>query len=121
MADFSPVELLELFQRAQNQFTDRVDAVWCYTPDFCPTAQNWEQLTVDGQGLSAYSAATGGPSPLPYDPSHVYRVYVQADADYRRTPRDVGQIYVRSRTSDTMIPAAQLVAMVAGGANGEPG
>jgi uncharacterized protein (TIGR03086 family) len=27
MADFSPVELLELFQRAQAQFTDRVDAV----------------------------------------------------------------------------------------------
>jgi uncharacterized protein (TIGR03086 family) len=27
MAEISPVELLELFQRAQNQFTDRVDAV----------------------------------------------------------------------------------------------
>src|SRR5689334_24338217 len=27
MSDFSPVELLELFQRAQNHFTDRVDAV----------------------------------------------------------------------------------------------
>jgi uncharacterized protein (TIGR03086 family) len=27
MADISPVELLELFQRAQAQFTDRVDAV----------------------------------------------------------------------------------------------
>lgn len=27
MSDFSPVELLELFQRAQNEFTDRVDAV----------------------------------------------------------------------------------------------
>ena len=27
MSDFSPVELLELFQRAQNQCTDRVDAV----------------------------------------------------------------------------------------------
>ena len=27
MADFSPVELLELFQRAQATFTDRVDAV----------------------------------------------------------------------------------------------
>jgi uncharacterized protein (TIGR03086 family) len=27
MADFSPVGLLELFQRAQAQFTDRVDAV----------------------------------------------------------------------------------------------
>jgi uncharacterized protein (TIGR03086 family) len=27
MADFSPTELLELFQRAQAQFTDRVDAI----------------------------------------------------------------------------------------------
>ncbi|NEK57288.1 TIGR03086 family protein [Geodermatophilus sabuli] len=27
MADFSPVELLELFQRAQASFTDRVDAI----------------------------------------------------------------------------------------------
>jgi len=27
MSDFSPPELLELFQRAQNEFTDRVDAV----------------------------------------------------------------------------------------------
>jgi hypothetical protein len=27
MADFSSVELLELFQRAQASFTDRVDAV----------------------------------------------------------------------------------------------
>lgn len=27
MADFSPLQLLELFQRAQAQFTDRVDAV----------------------------------------------------------------------------------------------
>jgi uncharacterized protein (TIGR03086 family) len=27
MSDFSPTELLELFQRAQNEFTDRVDAV----------------------------------------------------------------------------------------------
>jgi hypothetical protein len=56
--------------------TDRIDAVWCYTVEFCPTAQAWDQLQVDGQGLSAYSAANGGPSPLPYDPSHVYRVYV---------------------------------------------
>jgi hypothetical protein len=57
--------------------TDRVDAVWCYTVDFCATPQHWDQLQVDGQGLSAYSAAAGGPTPLPYDPSHVYRVYVQ--------------------------------------------
>ncbi|MGY2076776.1 TIGR03086 family metal-binding protein [Blastococcus sp. SYSU DS0828] len=39
MADFSPVELLELFQRAQNQFTDRVDAV---APD------QWEGESLPG-------------------------------------------------------------------------
>jgi uncharacterized protein (TIGR03086 family) len=39
MADFSHVELLELFQRAQNQFTDRVDAV---APD------QWEDESLPG-------------------------------------------------------------------------
>lgn len=39
MADFSPVELLELFQRAQAAFTDRVDAV---DPD------QWENEALPG-------------------------------------------------------------------------
>jgi uncharacterized protein (TIGR03086 family) len=39
MADFSPTELLELFQRAQAQFTDRVDAV---APD------QWEEEALPG-------------------------------------------------------------------------
>jgi uncharacterized protein (TIGR03086 family) len=39
MAAFSPVELLELFQRAQAQFTDRVDAV---APD------QWEDESLPG-------------------------------------------------------------------------
>ena len=39
MADFSPVELLELFQRAQAQFSDRVDAV---EPD------QWEDESLPG-------------------------------------------------------------------------
>lgn len=39
MADFSPVELLELFQRAQAAFTDRVDAV---DPD------QWEDEALPG-------------------------------------------------------------------------
>jgi uncharacterized protein (TIGR03086 family) len=39
MAEISPVELLELFQRAQAQFTDRVDAV---APD------QWEDESLPG-------------------------------------------------------------------------
>jgi hydrophobic/amphiphilic exporter-1 (mainly G- bacteria), HAE1 family len=39
----------------------------------------------------------------------LYRVYVQADADYRRKPSDIGAIYVRSQTTGTMIPLSTLV------------
>jgi HAE1 family hydrophobic/amphiphilic exporter-1 len=39
----------------------------------------------------------------------LYRVYVQADADYRRRPQDIGEIYVRSQTTSTMIPLSTLV------------
>ena len=39
----------------------------------------------------------------------LFRVYVQAEADYRRKPRDIGDIYVRSGTSGTMIPLSTLV------------
>jgi HAE1 family hydrophobic/amphiphilic exporter-1 len=39
----------------------------------------------------------------------LFRVYVQAEADYRRKPDDIGQIYVRSSTSGDMIPLGTLV------------
>jgi hydrophobe/amphiphile efflux-1 (HAE1) family protein len=39
----------------------------------------------------------------------LYRVYVQAEADYRRQPKDIGEIYVRSQTTNTMIPLSTLV------------
>jgi len=39
----------------------------------------------------------------------LYRVYVQAEADYRRKPEDIGDIYVRSQTTGTMIPLSTLV------------
>src|SRR3954451_16414432 len=39
----------------------------------------------------------------------LYRAYVQAEADYRRKPADIGDIYVRSQTTGTMIPLSTLV------------
>jgi HAE1 family hydrophobic/amphiphilic exporter-1 len=39
----------------------------------------------------------------------LFRVYVQADADYRRKPEDIGQIYVRSQSTGDMIPLSTLV------------
>jgi hydrophobic/amphiphilic exporter-1 (mainly G- bacteria), HAE1 family len=43
----------------------------------------------------------------------LYRVYVQADADYRRKPEDIGDIYVRSQSTETMIPLSTLVTITA--------
>ena len=39
----------------------------------------------------------------------LYRVFVQADADFRQKPEDIGQFYVRSRTTNAMIPLSALV------------
>ena len=38
-----------------------------------------------------------------------YRVTIQADAQYRSKPEDLGNIYVRSTTSNTMIPLKALI------------
>jgi HAE1 family hydrophobic/amphiphilic exporter-1 len=41
----------------------------------------------------------------------LFRVYVQADADFRRRPEDIGEIYVRSSTTGDMIPLDTLVSI----------
>ena len=45
----------------------------------------------------------------------LFRVYVQSEADYRRKPKDIGDIYVRSRTTNTMIPLSTLVTITSEG------
>jgi len=41
----------------------------------------------------------------------LYRVYVQAEAEARRSPEDIGKIHVRSATTGEMIPLATLVSV----------
>jgi HAE1 family hydrophobic/amphiphilic exporter-1 len=60
--------------------------------------------------FQAMSAAMGGTYVNDFNRfGRLYRVYVQADADYRRKPRDIGNVYVRSSTTKTMIPLSTLV------------
>jgi HAE1 family hydrophobic/amphiphilic exporter-1 len=60
--------------------------------------------------FQAMSAAMGGSYVNDFNRfGRLYRVYVQADADYRRKPTDIGDVYVRSKTTDTMIPLSTLV------------
>src|SRR5690349_15691852 len=60
--------------------------------------------------FQAMSAAMGGSYVNDFNRfGRLYRVYVQADADYRRKPTDIGDVYVRSKTTNTMIPLSTLV------------
>jgi len=60
--------------------------------------------------FQALSAVMGGSYVNDFNRfGRLFRVYVQADADYRRKPQDIGAIYVRSNTTKNMIPLSTLV------------
>jgi len=62
--------------------------------------------------FQALSAVMGGTYVNDFNRfGRLFRVYVQADADYRRAPKDIGDIYVRSNSSNAMIPLSTLVAI----------
>ena len=56
------------------------------------------------------SAALGGAFVNDFNRfGRLYRVYVQADAEARLKAADIGQIYVRSKTTNSMVPLSTLV------------
>jgi len=60
--------------------------------------------------FQAMSTAMGGTYVNDFNRfGRLYRVYVQADAAYRRKPSDIGDVYVRSKTTNTMVPLSTLV------------
>jgi HAE1 family hydrophobic/amphiphilic exporter-1 len=60
--------------------------------------------------FQAMSTAMGGTYVNDFNRfGRLYRVYVQAEADYRRKASDIGDVYVRSKTTNTMIPLSTLV------------
>ncbi len=60
--------------------------------------------------FQAMSAAMGGTYVNDFNRfGRLYRVYVQADAMARLKAEDIGKIYVRSKTTDQMIPLATLL------------
>ncbi len=62
------------------------------------------------EAFQALSAVLGGTYVNDFNRfGRLFRVYVQADADYRRKADDIGKIYVRSKTTDQMVPLSTLV------------
>src|SRR4029450_5155630 len=68
------------------------------------------------EAFQALSASLGGSYVNDFNRfGRLFRVYVQAEADFRRTPEDIGQIYVRSKTTNDMIPLGTLVTITSQG------
>ncbi len=60
--------------------------------------------------FQAMAAALGGAYVNDFNRfGRLYRVYVQAEADQRRVPEDIGEIYVRSQTTGDMVPLATVM------------
>lgn len=60
--------------------------------------------------FQAMSAVLGGTYVNDFNRfGRLYRVYVQADSDYRRKPENIGDIYVRSKSTGTMIPLSTMM------------
>ncbi|HEX5010049.1 MAG TPA: multidrug efflux RND transporter permease subunit [Planctomycetota bacterium] len=58
----------------------------------------------------AMSASLGGAYVNDFNRfGRLYRVYVQAEAAQRRVPSDIGQLYVRSSTTDNMVPLSTMI------------
>jgi len=62
------------------------------------------------EAFQALSASLGGSYVNDFNRfGRLFRVYVQAEAANRQKPEDIGEIYVRSKTTDTMIPLSTLM------------
>jgi hydrophobic/amphiphilic exporter-1 (mainly G- bacteria), HAE1 family len=62
------------------------------------------------EAFQALSASLGGSYVNDFNRfGRLFRVYVQAEASSRQKPEDIGEIYVRSKTTDTMIPLSTLM------------
>jgi hydrophobe/amphiphile efflux-1 (HAE1) family protein len=68
------------------------------------------------EAFQALSASLGGSYVNDFNRfGRLFRVYVQSEADYRRKPEDIGDIWVRSKTTNQMIPLGTLVTITAQG------
>src|SRR5258705_345346 len=60
--------------------------------------------------FQAMSATVGGSYVNDFNRfGRLYRVYVQAESEFRQKPQDIGEIYIRSSTTNTMVPLSTLV------------
>jgi hydrophobic/amphiphilic exporter-1 (mainly G- bacteria), HAE1 family len=62
------------------------------------------------QAFQALSSSLGGSYVNDFNRfGRLFRVYVQAESDFRRKPEDIGNIWVRSETTGGMIPLGTLI------------
>ena len=109
-------ENVQLFMRAANQRPELTGLFTAFDPNVPQVELSVDREKARALGVplndvfSTLQASLGGAYVNDFNRfGRLYRVFVQADADFRRKPEDIGQFYVRSRSTDAMIPLSTLV------------
>jgi HAE1 family hydrophobic/amphiphilic exporter-1 len=107
---------LRAFLAAANQRPELTQVYSAFDPNVPQVALEVDREKARSLGVqindifSALQASLGGAFVNDFNRfGRLYRVFVQAEADFRQKPEDIGQFYVRSRTTNAMIPLSTLV------------
>ena len=111
-------EQVRTFLAAARQRPELASLFTSFDPEYPQVKVDLDRAKARSLGVpindvfQALSTALGGAYVNDFNRfGRLYRVYVQAEADYRRKPQDIGEIYVRSKTSGTMIPLSTLMSV----------
>jgi HAE1 family hydrophobic/amphiphilic exporter-1 len=106
----------QAFLEAARQRPELANLFTSFNPQVPQVAVDLDREKTRSLGVSvndvfaALSASMGGAYVNDFNRfGRLYRVYVQAEPAFRQRPEDIGQFYVRSRTTGEMVPLSTLM------------
>ena len=109
-------EQAQLFMEAARKRPELANLFTSFNPNYPQVKVELDREKARKLGVpvnevfQAMSAVLGGSYVNDFNRfGRLFRVYVQSEADFRRKPKDIGDIYVRSQTTKAMIPLSTLV------------
>jgi hydrophobic/amphiphilic exporter-1 (mainly G- bacteria), HAE1 family len=111
-------EQVRTFLTAARQRPELASLFTSFDPEYPQVKVDLDRAKARSLGVpindvfQALSTALGGAYVNDFNRfGRLYRVYVQAEAEFRRKPQDIGEIYVRSQTTGTMVPLSTLMSI----------
>jgi HAE1 family hydrophobic/amphiphilic exporter-1 len=104
------------FMAAARQRPELANLMTSFNPNYPQLGVNLDREKARKLGVpvnevfQALSASLGGTYVNDFNRfGRLFRVYVQSEANYRQKPEDIGEVYVRSETTQNMVPLSTIV------------